>query len=176
MMTRTLCSERERERGGGCPVCTTLMALRTLSCRWRSSRTSCGEERRAIHPVVLAGFSAGLGLSASGMQTYARLHRTQAHTAQIHGNTARTSDTREEKKKKGNSRRGSSVPKTRGAYLVVTAARELREEGYDEGFAIIALGHALFAEERLEPAHGVPGTLWGSQRKQRLRGKVRGGQ
>ena len=62
--------------------------------------------------------------------------------------------------------------KTRGAYLVMTAARELREEGYDEGFAIIALGHALFAEERLEPAHGVPGTLWGSQRKQRLRGKV----
>ena len=60
----------------------------------------------------------------------------------------------------------------RGAYLVMTAARELREEGYDEGFAIIALGHALFAEERLEPAHGVPGTLWGSQRKQRPRGKV----
>ena len=64
------------------------------------------------------------------------------------------------------------MPKTRGAYLVMTAAWELREEGYDEGFAIIALGHALFAEERLEPAHGVPGTLWGSQRKQRLRGKV----
>ena len=61
---------------------------------------------------------------------------------------------------------------SRGAYLVMTAARELREEGYDEGFAIIALGHALFAEERLEPAHGVPGTLWGSQRKQRPRGKV----
>ena len=60
----------------------------------------------------------------------------------------------------------------RGAYLVMTAARELREEGYDEGFAIIAVGHALFAEERLEPAHGVPGTLWGSQRKQRPRGKV----
>ena len=59
------------------------------------------------------------------------------------------------------------MPKTRGAYLVMTAARELREEGYGE-----ALGRALFAEERLEPAHGVPGTLWGSQRKQRLRGKV----
>ena len=53
---------------------------------------------------------------------------------------------------------------------MMTAARELREEGYNEGFAIIALGHALFAEERLEPAHGVPGTLWGSQRKQRLGG------
>ena len=64
------------------------------------------------------------------------------------------------------------MPKTRGAYLVMTAALELREEGFDEGFAIIALGHALFAEERLEPAHGVPGTLWGSQRSQRLRGKV----
>ena len=63
------------------------------------------------------------------------------------------------------------MPKTRGAYLVMTAARELREEGYDEGSAIIALGHALFAEERLEPAHGVPGTLWGSQRNQSLRGK-----
>ena len=61
-------------------------------------------------------------------------------------------------------------PKTRGAYLVMTAARELREEGCDEGFAIIALGHALFAEERLEPAHGVPGRLWGSQRYQHIRG------
>ena len=40
----------------------------------------------------------------------------------------------------------------------MTASRELREEGHNEGFAIIALGHALFAEERLEPAHGVPGT------------------
>ena len=40
-------------------------------------------------PVVLAGFSAGLGLSTSGMQqTYARSHRTEAHTAQIHGNGA----------------------------------------------------------------------------------------
>ena len=62
------------------------------------------------------------------------------------------------------------MPKNRGAYLVMTAARELREEGYDEGFAIIALGHALFAEERLEPAHGVPGRLWGSQRYQHIRG------
>ena len=34
----------------------------------------------------------------------------------------------------------SPVPKTRGAYLVMTAARELREEGYDEGFAIVAPG------------------------------------
>ena len=57
------------------------------------------------------------------------------------------------------------VPKTQGAYLVMTAARELREEGYDEGVAIIALGHALCAEERLEPAHGVPGTLWGGHRE-----------
>ena len=47
---------------------------------------------------------------------------------------------------------------SRGAHLVMTAARELREEGYNEGFAILALGHALFAEERLEPALGVPGT------------------
>ena len=64
----------------------------------------------------------------------------------------------------------NTLPPPRGAYLVMTAARELREEGYDEGFAIIALGHALFAEERLEPAHGVPGTPWGSQRRQRLEG------
>ena len=46
------------------------------------------------------------------------------------------------------------MPKTRGAHLVMTAPRALREEGYDEGFAIIALEHALLAEERLEPAHG----------------------
>ena len=64
----------------------------------------------------------------------------------------------------------NTLPPPRGAYLVMTAARQLREEGYDEGFAIIALGHALFAEERLEPAHGVPGTPWGSQRRQRLGG------
>ena len=42
----------------------------------------------------------------------------------------------------------------------------MREEGYDEGFAIVALGHALFAEERLEPAHGVPSTLWEPQRSE----------
>ena len=77
------------------------------------------------------------------------------------------------KEAKDSGEEGVQYPKTRGAYLVMTAARELREEGYDEGFAIIALGHALFAEERLEPVHGVPGTLWGSQRKQqRLRRTV----
>ena len=77
VMTRTLCRERERERRGGCPVCTTLMVLRTLSCRWRSSRTSCAEERRAIHPSSSRASALVSALAHLGCNK-----RTPAHIAQ----------------------------------------------------------------------------------------------
>ena len=52
-------------------------------------------------PVVLAGFSAGHGLRTSGMQqTYVGLHRTEAHTAQIHGTSERLERRKDKKGRK----------------------------------------------------------------------------
>ena len=88
VMTCTLC--RERKRGEGCAVCTTLMVLRTLLCRWRRSRTSCGEERRTIHPSSSQASALVTALAHLG-----RNKRTPAYIAQrptrpqIHGNGAR---------------------------------------------------------------------------------------
>ena len=88
MMTRTLCRERERERDAeGCPRLHHTQGFTYPIMQVEELKDVVRRRAPRDPPVVLAGFSAGLGLSTSGMQqTYARSRRPEAHTAQIHGN------------------------------------------------------------------------------------------
>ena len=54
-----------------------------------------------------------------------------------------------------------------GAYLVMTAARELRAEGVEtHRMGIIALGHTLFPSDRWGPPCDVPGVVIIGEREQ----------
>ena len=93
MMTCTLC-RRERERESEREAKDIRSEPNSwlyvpFLCRWRSPRTSCGKERRAIHPSSSRASALVSALAHRGcmQHTNVRIRGTQADTAQMHGNS-----------------------------------------------------------------------------------------